>query len=221
MANGQLYDVGMASNDPIPFYGSLAKVLHGPTISIVLTYLEIHHPPAADGTGPSSSLSSTPILIDCDVISTTLGVSRRTLHVALVCLGTFWSTEAERVRAARVGREFLNPAHSLKPTGHDPIKIYSFTGSRNYQQPRTLLFRRNYAKLVNVLTLAGLRPPQVQMNDIQATGAKALTAFTLPGILESVLPDWLDRRSGRWDRWRAERGRKPTNLKRMRQARSS
>jgi hypothetical protein len=205
----------MDANDPLPYYASLAKVLHGPTLALVMTYLEIHHPPPQDTPELNSSPANTPILIDCDTACADLGISRRTLHVALSCLGACWGTEVDRNRAARSGREFLNPSHSLKPTGHDPVKIYSFTGPRQYLKPQILAMRRNYSKLASVLARAGLTHTQPQVTDIEAIGGQVSTVFTLPAILASVAPNWGDRRAGRWERWRQERGRKPTNVNRM------
>src|ERR1035438_8887077 len=111
----------MDANEPLPYYSGLAKVLHGPTLALVLTYLEFHHPAQQDAPDGLQSLATAPVIIDCDVVSQALGISRRTLHIALSCLGRCWGTEEERVRAARVGREFFNPAHSSKARGYDQI----------------------------------------------------------------------------------------------------
>src|ERR1035437_3795756 len=73
--------------DPLPFLPNLARTLHGPTLSLVLTYLEIHHPAPESESGPYSSLSSAPIMLDCDQACADLGISNRTLHIALNCLG--------------------------------------------------------------------------------------------------------------------------------------
>ena len=198
--------------EPLPYWASLAKVLHGPTLALVLTYLEFHYPAPQDPSESHSRASEQPVVIDCDRVCADLGVSRRTLHIAFSCLGTCWSTEEERGRVARAGREFINPAHSLAPQGHDPVKIYSFTGSKRYTSPaRSLLIRRNLPKLANVLTIAGLT--QLPLSELQLTAkidvcAPSSTVNTLPGLLKSVLPDWGDRRVERWDRWRRENGRK-------------
>jgi hypothetical protein len=198
--------------EPLPYWASLAKVLHGPTLALVLTYLEFHHPAPQDTSEPHSRASEQPVVLDCDSVCADLGVSRRTLHIAFSCLGTCWSTEEERGRVARAGREFINPAHSLAPQGHDPVKIYSFTGSKRYTSPaRSLTLRRNHPKLTNVLAIAGLT--QLPLAELQLTPeidvyASSSTVNTLPQILKYVLPDWGDRRSERWDRWRRENGHK-------------
>ena len=207
----------MPDLDPIPYYASLAKVLHGPTLALVLTYLEIHHPAPQDSSESHSNLTDAPIMIDCDVASAALGVSRRTLHIAFNCLGACWSNESERSRAARAGREFLNPAHSLKPTGHDPVKIYSFIGSRAYQTHRILAMRRNHSKLCSVLLCAGLTPDHPQLTEYIEVSRPSCSVRTL----SAMLPNWGDRRAERWDRWRRETGKKSVNPGRMRDSKKS
>ena len=214
----------MDTNEPLPYYAGLAKVLHGPTLALVLTYLEFHHPPPQDPSKPPSSpsnASSAPaVVIDCDVVSAALGVSRRTLHIAFSCLGCWWSSEEDQARAARAGREFLNPNHSLKPTGHDPVKCYSFTGFKAYTLPhRKLAIRRNFSKLRSVLVLAHILScthTQTPLNEIVEGRAPSRSLHSLPDILHSVLPNWSDRRAERWERWRRENGgRKSQNPGRM------
>ena len=194
--------------DPLPYHASLAKVLHGPTLALVLTYLEIHHPLQQDSPETPQSAIQAPITLDCDAVCAALGISRRTLHVAFSCLGCCWGSEEDRNRAARAGREFLNPNHSPNPNGHDPVKIYSFTGPKSYFRNRIIILRRNYPKLATVLAAAQLLPNQLHCPlkcDVSVIGRSV--SSELPKILKSVLPDWSDRRSGRWDRWRREHGK--------------
>lgn len=211
----------MPAIEPLPYCPSLAKTLHGPTLALVLTYLEIHHPAQQEPKSGNSALKDAPLIIDCDIVCDALGVSRRTLHIAFSCLGCWWSTEDDRGRAARAGREFLNPKHSLGPSGHDPVKIYSFTGSRAYAFPRKLAMRRNYSKLVSLFSASRLIPLDFPCLADERVCASLSTVRVLPEILERALVTWGDRRADRWDRWRRLEGRKPTNVKRMRQARSS
>jgi hypothetical protein len=203
--------------EPIPYFSGLAKVLHGPTLALVLTYLEWHHPAPQDSPDGIQGPQNGPVIIDCDVVSAALGISRRTLHIALACLGMCWSTEAERVRAARAEREFLNTAHSLKPSGHDPIKCYSFTGPRSYSRPQILAMRRNQGKLASILAQAGIIPDPLQIPSNVDLCKSCHYVPSLPDIMASVLPDWGDRRRDRWERWRRENGRKSRNPGRMRQ----
>ena len=206
----------MDAIDPLPYYAGLAKVLHGPTLALVLTYLEFEYPAPQEPSDGHPGAQNEPVMLDCDSACTALGVSRRTLHVALSCLGVLWSTEDGRSRAARVDREFLNPDHSR----FDPVKLYSFTGSKAYTEPeRKLAMRRNIPKLDAVLTLAGILPTLgSQTRDMQHVdiSARCHSPRKLPVILHSVLPNWGDRRSERWDRWRRETGRKSQNPGRMR-----
>ena len=208
----------MDANEPLPYYAGLAKVLHGPTLALVLTYLEFHHPAPQDSPEGIPGLENGPVTIDCDVVSAALGISRRTLHIALSCLGCWWSTEEARSRAARVDREFLNPAHSK----YDPVKLYSVSGSKAYTETgRKLALRRNYPKLLSTLALAGIvapsddRIPHMAHDDI---GKSVSFVHSLPAILRSALPNWGDRRAERWERWRRENGKKSRNPGRMRQS---
>ena len=204
--------------DPLPYFPDLAKTLHGPTLALVLTYLEFHHPTPAGAAGLNSSLSSAPITLDCDQACADLGISRRTLHIALSCLGCWWSTEEARSRAARAGREFLNLAHSLPPKGHDPVKIYSVTGSKAWQTHRSLAVRRNYSKLASILAQARIIPDQSHLVANGDTCAPSSTVSYLPHILAKLMPNWGDRRAERWDRWRRENGKKSRNPGRMRKS---
>jgi hypothetical protein len=208
----------MDANEPIPYYAGLAKVLHGPTLALVLTYLEWYHPAPQDSPDGHPGIENAPVTIDCDQVSAALGVSRRTLHIALSCLGACRSSEEARVRAARVGREFLNTAHSLKPSGHDPVKCYSFTGPRSYSRPQILAMRRNHGKLASVLAKAGIIPEQFPIPSNVDSSTSSRSVRSLPLILKGVLPNWRDRRSDRWDRWRRENGKKSRNPGRMRGA---
>ena len=213
----------MSPIDPLPYFPTLAKVLHGPTISLVMTYLEIYHQSPQDSVDRlpecSPGASDAPFTIDCDTVSEHLGISRRTLHIALTCLGCWWKDEDARSRAARAGREFLNLQHSNTPRrGYDTVKIYSVTGSKAYTTHRILALRRNLPKTQSVLVSAGLRPQQdpfMQEDDVCAPSSSVLS---LPQILLKMLPDWSDRRAERWDRWRRENGKTTRAYSRMRGA---
>ena len=208
----------MPAIEPLPYCPSLAKTLHGPTLALVLTYLEIHHPAQQEPKSGNSALKDAPLIIDCDIVCDALGVSRRTLHIAFSCLGCWWSTEDDRGRAARAGREFLNPKHSLGPSGHDPVKIYSVTGSKAWQTHRSLAVRRNYSKLASILAQARIIPDQSHLVANGDTCAPSSTVSYLPHILAKLMPNWGDRRAERWDRWRRENGKKSRNPGRMRKS---
>ena len=212
----------MDANEPLPYYAGLAKVLHGPTLALVLTYLEFHHPAPQDPPESYPGAQERPVMLDCDMACQALGISRRTLHIALCCLGCWWGTEESRVRAARVDREFLNPSHHGPPKGHDPVKPYSVTGTKAWSESRSLTIRRNLPKLQSILVQAGIIEPYAKhinpLSQDLSDCARVQTVSTLPQILRSVLPNWSDRRAERWERWRRENGKKSRNPGRMRGA---
>src|ERR1039458_2508270 len=91
--------------EPPPYFPNLHRRIRSVTASLVLTYLEIHHPAPPD---PCGGLSRAPVTLDLDAVAADLQVTRRTLLVNLSILGTWWPTELARCSAARAGREFLN-----------------------------------------------------------------------------------------------------------------
>ena len=208
----------MDAIDPLPYYAGLAKVLHGPTLALVLTYLEFEHPAPQDPLEDHPGRLDEPVILDCDIACTALGISRRTLHIALCCIGMCWGTEAQRTQAARVGREFLNPAHVASSKGHDPVKLYSFTGTKCWSSHRSLAIRRNYDKLFIIVQQAGIFKQDNLLTRYDDVSARCHSPRKLPVILHSVLPNWSDRRSERWERWRRENGKKSANPGRMRGA---
>jgi hypothetical protein len=81
--------------------------------------------------------------------------------------------------------------------------------------------RRNYSKLDATLTIAGIIPAshtQTHSTEDHGLSASSQTVSSLPHILQSLLPDWGDRRAERWERWRRETGKKSRNPGRMRGA---
>ena len=110
---------------PLPYYPNLKRELRSVTGALVLTYLEIYHPPSQDASG---ALLRAPVTLHLDQISEDLQISRRTLFTALCVLAARWGSEEARARAARAGREFLNPAHTI----NGQVKFYSVTGAIGY-----------------------------------------------------------------------------------------
>jgi hypothetical protein len=215
----------LSAIDPLPFFPNLARALRGPTNALVLTYLEMLHPAPQDLNGRIVGPS---VALDCDQICEDLQISRRTLHIALSCLGTWWRTEEARGRAERVGRAFLNLQHSL----HGSVKFYSIVGPQGWRPGSIVIIKRNAAHLQSLLQRvflldwpqAVIDPTQTHeshSSSIMSAGPSLSSLLSLPEILRVVLPDWGDRRAERWDRWRREHGRKPTNVSRMRMARSA
>jgi hypothetical protein len=134
---------------PLPYYPNLKAALRSVTASLVFTYLEIHHPTPQDSSGTFLRL---PVTLHLDKISEDLQISRRTLFTALCVLAARWRSDAARLRAARAGREFLNPDHSV--TGK--IKPYSITGAIGYIPHTVVYLRRNFTTISFILRKAGI-----------------------------------------------------------------
>lgn len=136
----------------LPYFPMLCRALGGVTISLVVCYLEIHHPaPILESEAPTGR-NNAPVYLDCDAVCANLGVSLRTLHISLCCISTWWGSEEERSRAARAGREFLNPNHSR----YGRWKFYSATGSKTWRPGTIIQLRRNFAHLDNLMQNAGI-----------------------------------------------------------------
>src|ERR1700721_572085 len=210
------YKQEVSTIDPPPPFPNLVRQVRGPTNAMVLTYIEMIYPCPQDANG---AVLDRAVTIDCDQACRDIQVSRRTLHVALRCLGAWYLTEGDLGRAERAGRAFINADHSL----HGPVKIYSIVGSKCFSQPHSILsVKRNWPRLNAIFAstkLAFLQYPfvstpfganHVPMND--DTGATSRCA----SILARVMPDWGDRRAERWDRWGGGSGKKTRNPGRMR-----
>ena len=148
--------------------------------------------------------------LDLDAVAADLQVSRRTLLVNLSILSAWWPTEEARSRAARSGRDFLNPDHSRY--GH--WKFYSATGSKTWRPGTIIQLRRNLACLSKLLQDAGIATLAVPVPAVALPvpavaefGVSASAAHipaqkeSLSEILSSALA--LDRRSTRYPRLRA------------------
>lgn len=145
--------------DPLPFYPDLYRQLHSLAATVMVAYLEIHHPLPQDANGEPFD---GPVTVSAGTIADDLQTGRRTLLVTLSQLAAWWKTEEARVRAARVGREFLNPAHIRLST----VKPYSFTGPKTRRPSAVWTVRRNLPFLRHMLTLAIPGQAQVQTTAI-------------------------------------------------------
>jgi hypothetical protein len=134
---------------PLPFYPNLKRELRSVTGALVLTYLEIYHPPSRDASG---ALLRAPVTLHLDQISEDLQISRRTLFTALCVLAARWGSEEARARAARAGREFLNPAHTV----NGRFKLYSVTGAIGYIPHTIVQLSRNFPLISAMLQKAGI-----------------------------------------------------------------
>jgi hypothetical protein len=155
--------------EPLPYFPNLHRHIRGVTASLLLVYLEVHHPAPA---GSNSAILTAPVTLDLDAVATDLQVSRRTLLVTLSVLCAWWPTEEARCRAARASREFLNPDHIR----YGPWKFYSATGSKTWRPGTIIQLRRNFAYLTWLLREAGISTLTVPVPAI---------AFPVPASTES------------------------------------
>jgi len=132
---------------PVPYHPNLKRELRSVTAAMVLTYLEIYYPAPQDASG---AVLRAPVTLHLDRVSEDLQISRRTLFTALCVLAARWGSEEARGRAARAGREFLNPAHTRN--GH--WKFYSVTGAIGYVPSTIVQLRRNFPVLSALLQKA-------------------------------------------------------------------
>jgi hypothetical protein len=208
------YPASPSGLQPSIYYPNLKRELQSVTGSLLLTYLEIHHPTPR---GPDGAILTTPVTLDLDAVAADLQVSRRTLCVNLSVLCAWWPTEEARGRAARAGREFLNPDH----TRYGHWKFYSATGSKTWRPGTIIRLRRNFAHLTKLLQDAGIAtlavpvPPVALPVPAMAECCVSTSAAHIPvqkeslsEILSSALG--LDRRSSRYLRRRAAEGNWPT-----------
>lgn len=148
--------------------------------------------------------------LNLDSVAADLGVSRRTLCVNLSVLCAWWPTEEARGRAARAGREFLNPDH----TRYGRWKFYSATGSKTWRPGTIIQLRRSFECLTKLLQDAGIATlavpvpavvlpvPAMAECSVSPSAAHILVQKeSLSEILSSALG--LDRRSARYPRLRA------------------
>ncbi len=197
---------------PLPFYPNLKRELRSVTGALVLTYLEIYHPPPQDASG---ALLREPVTLHLDQISEDLQISRRTLFTALCVLAARWGSEEARARAARAGREFLNPAHTI----NGKFKFYSITGAIGYIPHTIVQLHRNFSLISYTLKNAGITSLAQQdfigIDRFKTLDAAAISAPTARALAQkeslseilsrtSVLAG--DRRSTRYPRLRAAVG---------------
>jgi hypothetical protein len=155
--------------EPLPYFPNLHRHIRGVTASLVLTYLEIHHPAPR---GLNGAILTTAVTLNLDAVAADLQVSRRTLLVTLSVLCAWWLTEEAQCRAARASREFLNPDHAR----YGQWKFYSATGSKTWRPGTIIQLRRNFAHLTWLLQQAGIATLAVPVPAI---------AFPVPAPTES------------------------------------
>ncbi len=209
---------------PLPYCPNLKRELRSVTGALVLTYLEIYHPSLQDASG---ALLRVPVTLHLDQISEDLQISRRTLFTALCVLAARWVSEETRARAARAGREFLNPAHTI----NGRVKFYSVTGAIGNVPHTIVQLRRNFSLISCTLQKAGITSLAQQefvgvdrFMKMEVPGILASTAhvqqekMSIAGILSRASLFSGDRRSTRYPRLRAavEAGILPANALKVR-----
>lgn len=200
--------VKLSQIEPLPCYPNLKRILRSWTSTLLLTYLEIHHPAQQD---PQGALRDSPITLSIDHVCEALQVSSRTLLVTLCVLCSRFRTEDQRMQAARAAREFLNPLHST----NGAIKHYSMTGPSSSRPGTVVILRRNSRLIARTLQLAGITriEPTVAPINIQLveneTRPNPLSFVPKSGnnsrIIDILLKDSVlsgDRRSERYPRLR-------------------
>lgn len=197
---------------PLPYFPSLCRVLGGVTISIVLTYLEIHHSAQEPDLMAPVRLRNPPAYLDCDRACEDLGVSRRTLHTALDGIGVWWGVEEKRSAASRAGRDFISLNPSFHVQAKARIRPYAIVGSRAYNRIRTLAIHRNYPRIAQIFVQAGVTtldqlPQSIQFHcaNIEANPVSSRSPYSLPDVLESACAIGRPRRVGADWGWTPER----------------
>jgi hypothetical protein len=158
----RIQDTEPSQIDPIPYYPNLHRQLHSFTASIILAYLEIHHPAPQD-------TPEAPVELDADAISRDIQIARRTLLVPLSMISVFWRSEEARARGARGNREFINLDH----TRHGTTKPYSITGYKSLAPNTRWLLRRNYPFLRYLLQQADCHDAKLTLSVISVGGTPA------------------------------------------------
>lgn len=143
------YPVSPSALPPLPYYPNLKAAFRSVTACILFTYLEIHYPTPRDSSG---AVLREPVTLHLDKISEDLQVSRRTLFTALCVLAARWRSDNARLLAARAGREFLNPDHSI----NGKTKPYSIRGAISYIPHTIVQLRRNFRVISSMLRKAGI-----------------------------------------------------------------
>ena len=197
---------------PIPYIPQLCRVLGGVTIAVVFTYLEIHHSPPEPHPAAQpahAGLRMPPVALDCDQACDDLGVSRRTLNIALEGLSVWWGSEAKRSMASRAGRDFFATSPSFSVLAPTSIRPYACVGSRAFQFPRTIAIHRNPQRIRQILVNSGLISTPQTTNELLPETETAVTSRstdTVPAILESALGLSPQKRGLAWG-WSQERVR--------------
>lgn len=184
---------------PLPAYPNLKRILRAWAATLLMTYLERHLPAQQDS--PDS-----PLTLDCDIVCEALQTDHRTLVTTLAILCSRFRGEAERIRAARAGREFVT-----NHTRFGSIKPYSIVGAISQRPGLSLSLRRNFAFIESLRTQAGIKswlvdPEPLRIQTIAISRLSDMKETVgISASIQSLLRDSLvagDRRSVRYPRLR-------------------
>jgi hypothetical protein len=130
-------------------------------------------------------------------------------------LAARWGSEEACARAARAGREFLNPAHTI----NGQTKFYSVTGAIGYIPHTTVQLRRNFSLIAAMLQNAGItslaQQEFVGIDRFKTLDAAAISTPAAHILAQKESPSEIllrtsvlagDRRSTRYPRLRAAVG---------------
>lgn len=184
----RIADLPRSAIGAIPYYPNLHRQLHNSTASILLAYLEIHHPPPQDDPGGF-------VTLDADAVALDIQINRRTLLTALSQIGVWWKNEEAAARGARAMRMFTQPNHSRYGT----TKPYSITGPKSWHRPVTWALRRNWPFLRFILRQANAAIDDDDDSIINALNSNSITAnsatppppptlLVIPTVTPTVIP---------------------------------
>lgn len=190
--------------DPLPAYPMLKAQLRSWAATLLMTYLEIHHPDPQDYSEASAPY---PFTVSIETMCDAIQVHRRTLLVSLYVLCSRFPSEEAQRRAARASREFLNPLHSMNGV----VKHYSLVGPSSHRPGIVWTFRRNRAHLRSTMRKAGILRWNADLPELTPNYSSHTSAISaIPGPSFSALSEVLfraselslDRRSVRYPRLR-------------------
>lgn len=140
--------------EPLPYFPNLRRALASHGAALLLIYFEVHFAPPQDSPDAPVLVSQRRVLVDLQ-----LGewVFRR--YAAFI--GTRFPSNAQRIVAARAGREFYRADKRVCGT----LKPYSLTAAG----PGMFSLRRNHPRLCSLLDAAGISAAQLGAFSAAAT----------------------------------------------------
>ena len=180
----------------IPYYPALQRQLSSIAASVLVTYLEIHHPAPSDDLQPSTGpfqpfligelgarrTTSKPVNLSLEQLSIDLQWSRRMIFLTFIRIATFWEDTVARGGAARAGREFI----AKDCNSHLLYRPYSVTGRRAYEPSTQWSLRRN--TLVLQRLTGHLQPRLDTFCDLSRLAAPQVTTEQITPLSDEERP---------------------------------